>query len=139
MIQLLAHLRAMQLFTHHAHNLVSRAVFFQDHDFFGEVYPQLESDYDSVIERVIGLQGEGQLALQQLLQAVVAKIASAPSVGVKENKVFFEYLLQQEQELCKLIEEICKMPGVSQGTIQTIATIGEKSEIRQYKIKQRVK
>lgn len=139
MINLLVHLRAMQLFSHHAHNLVSRAVFFQDHDFFGEVYPQLESDYDSVIERIIGLQGEGQLALQPLLQAVVAKIANAPSVGVKENKVFFQYLLQQEQELCKLVEELAKVPGTSQGVIQTIGTIAEKSEIRQYKIKQRIK
>jgi len=139
MIQLLAHLRAMQLFSHHAHNLVSRAVFFQDHDFFGAVYPEYEADYDGIIERIIGLQGEGQLALQPLLQAVVAKIASAPSVGVKENKVFFQYLLQQEQELCKIVEELCKAPGVSQGTIQTISTLGEKSEIRQYKIKQRIK
>lgn len=139
MISLLAHLRAMQLFSHHAHNLVSRAVFFQDHAFFGDVYPAYEAAYDSIIERIIGLQGEGQLALQPLLQAVSAKLASAPSVGVKENKVFFQYLLQQEQELCKMVEELCKVPATSQGVIQTLGTLCEQSEMRQYQIKQRCK
>lgn len=129
----------MQLFSHHAHNLVSRAVFFQDHDFFGEQYPVYEADYDSIIERIVGMQGEGQLSLTPLLQAVSAKLINAPSIGVKENKIFFQYLLQQEQELCKIVEDLCKIPGTSQGVIQTLGTICEKSEVRQYKIKQRIK
>ena len=137
MISILVHLRAMQLTSHHAHNLVSRAVFFQDHEFFGDVYSAVESDYDSVIERIIGLQGESQLALPAILSAVAAKIANAPGVGVKENKIFFQYLQQQEKELCQLVEVACKN-GVSQGVIQTLGTIAEKSEIRQYKIKQRL-
>lgn len=139
MLPIIQHLRAMQLFSHHAHNLVSRVIFFADHEFLGEVYTALDGEYDSVVERLIGLKGEDSLALQPLLASVTAKLANAPSVGVKENKVFFQYLLAQEQELCKLVEVECKALGTSQGTIQLLGDIGNRSEIRQYKLKQRLK
>lgn len=137
MIQLLIHLRAMQLFAHSAHNLTARIPFFQDHEFFGEVYPQHESDYDGVAERTIGLMGEQSLALAPIIQGVLAKLQAAPSVGVKENSVFFQYQLQMEMELCKLVQATIAQ-GATEGTKQMLGDICNLSEMRQYKIKRRL-
>lgn len=135
---LLIQLRAMQLFAHSAHNLCARVPFFQDHDFFGSAYSAHESEYDNVAERQIGLFGEMDLALGPLASAVAAKLQPCPSIGVKENSVFFQYQLQLEMELCKLIAQMIAA-GLSEGTRQMLGNIYDASEVRQYKIKQRLK
>lgn len=139
MLELLILLRSMQLATHHAHNLCARTPFHQDHAFFADSYSAYEDAYDSVIERIIGLYGEDSVDLNRIIAEVATKLQDAPGIGVKENKAFYEYQLKCEQELCTKVEAICKNPKASQGVIQTIATLGEQSEIRQYKIKQRIK
>jgi DNA-binding ferritin-like protein len=140
MIDLLACLRALQLFTHNAHNLCARSIFFGDHDFFGSSYGEAESDYDSLIERIIGIKGEvPELELKSLLSKVILKLEGAPSINQKENKVFFVHQLKMEQNICSYIESLCKSAGLSQGEIQLLGDIAQRSQIRQYKIKQRCK
>jgi len=140
MIELLACLRALQLFTHHAHNLCARSIFFGDHEFFGSSYGEAEADYDDVIEDIIRAKGEiPELELSSFMSTVSSKLSGAPSVGQKENKVFFIHQLKMEQNICAYIEKLCKSGGLSQGQIQTLGTIAQKSEKRQYKIKQRCK
>jgi len=137
MIELLACLRALQLFTHHAHNLCARSVFFQDHEFFGSSYGEAEGDYDNIIEDIIRAKGEiPELELSSLMTAVMSKLSGAPSVGQKENKAFFVHQLKMEQTICSYIEKLCKSGALSQGQIQTLGDVAQKSEKRQYKIKQ---
>jgi len=138
MKELLIHLRAMHLFTHSAHLLVARVPFHADHEFFGEVYTKLENEYDDVAERTIGLMGEMPLKLQDILAGVSAKLAMAPSVGMKENGSFYKHLLQMEMDLCKLVPMIISQ-GATEGTKQLLGDICNRSEMRQYKIKQRIK
>jgi DNA-binding ferritin-like protein len=136
MLEIAIHLRAMQLSVHVAHHLCARSLFFGDHSFLGEAYDAAAEAYDAVIERAIGLYGEKELNLQKIITAVAEKIKDAPSVGVEDNRVFFSYLLKQEQELCSLIEAGVK--GKTQGTITMLGDIASASEVRQYKIKQRI-
>ena len=138
MLELAVLLRSMQLFSHSAHHLCARTPFHQDHAFFGDVYPAMEDAYDSIIERIIGLYGEDSVELNRIVSEVAQKLQNCPSTGVKENKAFYEYQLQFEQELCGLVETICKNPKASQGVIQLCGELGNQSEIRQYKIKQRI-
>lgn len=138
MKELLIHLRAMNLFSHSAHNLVARVPFHSDHNFFGEVYEELNGEYDGVAERTIGLMGEGPLRLQDIMAGVSAKLAAAPSIGVKENGVFYKALLQMEMDLCKLCSMVIAQ-GATEGTKQLLGDVCNKSEMRQYKIKQRIK
>lgn len=139
MYDLLVCLRALQLMSHHFHNLAARVVFFQDHEFFAEVYGAAETGYDAVIERIIGLQGEGQLNLQQLMSNVSKKLEGVPSVGVKENKVFYQYILKEEMYICQKVKELIASGAVTPGTEQMLGDLADKSEIRQFKIKQRIK
>lgn len=138
LLPIIVHLRAMQLYTHHAHNLCARIVFQQDHDFFGEVYSALDGEYDGVVERQIGLFGEDKLDLTAIIVQVHSKLKGLPTVGVKENKVFYTQLLEMEKQLLSAIQAVINA-GVSEGTRQMLGDICDRSEVRQYKIKQRLK
>lgn len=138
MKELLILLRAMQLYAQSAHHLVKGTPFHSDHAFFGSVYEEVAGDFDDLAERIIGLYGEEPMALQPLLVSVVNKLSDAPSTGVEDNKVFYAHQLKMEDSLCKLVEKIV-MAGVNPGTEQLIGEICNKSEMRKYKIKQRMK
>ena len=139
MFELLALHRAMQMFAHSAHNLCARALFHQDHEFFGDLYGAAEGRYDSIAEKIIGTQGEDKLALQQIMAAVSQKLQNAPSVGVKENKVFYAYALDMSKQALAMIEQLNKAGQLSQGTINMLADQADKIEVEVYKIKQRLK
>jgi DNA-binding ferritin-like protein len=136
MFQLLVQLRAMQLFYHQAHNLAKGASFFADHEALGEFYAAAEGDYDSVIERMIGTHGPQSVDLMQIVKGVYTKLKSVPSGNVSENREYFSAGLQMEKELCSLVQSIA--PSVSEGTRQMIGDIADRSEVRQYKLKQRI-
>lgn len=128
-------LRFMQLFAHNAHNLTSGTTFFQDHEFYGELYPAYEAAYDSVVERIIG-SGDPDLkggkidlvAFQRKAVDMLEKIEFSNTRG-------FSALLDAEKSLCKAVEEEVK--GRSQGIVQLLGDIANASEMRQYKLKQR--
>lgn len=130
MEQLAAILRSLQLFAHNAHNMAKGASFFADHKFLGQVYPEYESAYDSVVERAIGLD------MQMDLSTVTRMAAEGSSVMSLEAP--FMSLLEGEQLVCESIESILQTP-VTEGTKQLLGEICNQSESRQYKIKQRIK
>jgi len=112
MKELMYLLRAIRIYSQNAHHLVKGTPFHSDHNFFGDVYNEVGGDFDDVAERIIGLYGEEHLNLQNMLQAVV--------------------------KLKNLIKQIIAS-GVSPGVEQLIGDIANKSEMRCYKIKQRMK
>jgi len=63
--------------------------------------------------------------------------AGIKSSKVKENAVFFQIILEKQKMVCSKIEELCKS-GLPQGTIQMLGNIADKSEVFQYKLKQRL-
>jgi DNA-binding ferritin-like protein len=129
-------LRAMQLYTQNAHNLVEKSLFFQDHDYLGELYSTYESGYDSIIERIIGLTDSSQLDLKQIQLSAVNILQQLPSKET-ENMVYFQRIESMENNLRQKIAQI--NPGVSIGTQQLIGGMADESEKRSYKIKQRIK
>ncbi len=132
-------LRSLNLYAHSAHNLCGRIPFFQDHSFFNEIYTAADSNYDSVVERMIGLYGEDSVpSLVEQLEAVHQIVSQLPEKGVKENAVFFQIILEKQKMVCAKIEELCKS-GLPQGTIQMLGNIADQSEQLQYKISQRLK
>lgn len=126
-------LRFLQLYTHNAHNLLGGATFFQDHEFLGELYPVYETDYDNIVERTIGLKGTMDLiAIQKIAANQLEKTGQCTSYDQ-----CFKELLNWEAILCTAIDKIAKES--TQGTANLLADIADRSEMRQYKIKQRLK
>lgn len=124
-------LKGMNFYAHQAHNLVQADTFMQDHSFLSDLYEKYDSDYDDVVERSIGLG-----------QAVdIAKVTKdAADILDSETKMepseAIGMLLVYEQTLCDSVKEM--MSEVSPGTQQLIGEIANQSEIRQYKMRQRL-
>lgn len=129
-------LRTMQLYAHNAHNLSRGSLFFQDHEFLGDLYPEYEKHYDSVVERMIGL-GQ-QIDLLEVQVMAVEQLRSLPSMS-QENKEMFMLILDMESSLCSLIDAIIQGSNPSEGTRQMLGDICDKSEARQYKLNQRIR
>lgn len=127
---LAAHLRAMQFLYHNFHHLVSGPSFFSDHGFFGDSYSEIESNYDSVVENMIG---DGSTPDLKELTHNSAKIM----LGFYSQDGFFNSALIAENSLQSLIESISK-GDIDQGTTNLIGGIAEMSKTRTYKIKQRI-
>lgn len=137
MLELAALLKLLSVFAHDAHNMVARVPFFQDHEFLGEIYATYDDDYDSVIERMLGLKDCCEVDFIAIHKDVAEHRTKLPCHEVKQNSEFFHVLLQLEQALCKKIAELT--PECSIGTQQMIGDIADRSEQRQYKMKQRLK
>jgi len=125
-------LRALQLYAHNAHNLAKGKTFLEDHEFLGELYGAYEGEYDSLVERMIGLGEEPDL------NEITKEAADAATANeFKDNDNAFSVLLVTEKELCSSIEK--DMTDASNGTQNLLQTIADNSEMRQYKLKRRLK
>ena len=132
-------LRALQLYAHHAHNNCTGKSFFQDHEFFGELYSAAELDYDSVIERMIGTTGNPVDTLSIASQATKLALQCGRDPG-DCNVNFLQGSLRLELAICVYVDKVCATgPEMPEGTRQLIGDIANKSMARQYKIRQRLK
>lgn len=136
MLELICTLRASQLFLHHAHLLAKGPLFMPDHEFLADLYSEIESDFDAVSERLIGTGGEDKFNLQSIMNGVNVKLKTCPG-HCPENKVAFQKQMEFEKQICELVENL--VVGASEGTIQLLGDVANRSEIRQYKIGRRIK
>lgn len=127
-------LRAEQLVAHNFHNMTRGVSFFADHEFFGDVYPELEGDYDAVVERCIG-SGEDINLCDVTTQA--AQKASAYDCSDMAADEMCAVLLGMERALQAKCAELNK--GASLGSQNLLQGIADKSEVRTYKLRQRIK
>lgn len=135
MEQLAALLRTLQLYAHNCHNLAHGPQFFADHAFLGEVYSQAEDDYDSVIERLIGMGKSPDLC--GLLKSAYDAIEGLPKMG--SNEEMFKAILRVKITIIKHVDQLAKAKVLPSGTEQLVTEISNKNEIDVYKIKQRLK
>lgn len=138
LIKVAALLRAGQFYAHHAHNNVKGNEFFPDHEFFGELYPAYESAYDGCVERYIGLLGKSVDTLQ-ISNDAIELLTDLPKDSGDCNKGFYTGVYHIEKALCSYIESCVKAAQMSEGTRQMLGNLADMSEVRQYKIKQRLK
>lgn len=129
-------LRCLQLYAHNAHNLAEKSLFFQDHEYFGELYSTYEDAYDGVIERIIGLTDSKAINLVEVQMAAVNLLKSYASKEI-ENVAYFQKIQMMEEKLRAHIAQI--YPQSSIGTQQMIGDLADKSEQRSYKLKARIK
>lgn len=139
MLDLSSLIRALQFYSHHAHHICARIVFNQDHEILGEIYSKMDIDYDNVIERYIGLNGEDNFDEQKILVVAVQKCGSKPLKDVKENKELLKNCLDMIKEINAKIETVYKDPKSTVGLQQMIGDIASLNEVLIYKLNQRLK
>ena len=127
-------LRAAQLTAHNFHNMTRGMSFFADHEFFGEVYGEYEGDYDAVVERCIGT-GEA-IDLCEVTTNAAAKSSNYDCSDMAADEMC-AVLLGLEREIQAQATEANK--GATLGTQNLLQGIADKSEMRVYKLRQRIK
>jgi DNA-binding ferritin-like protein len=132
MIELASKLRHMQFYAHNAHNACQGDTFYSDHDELGSLYGTYEGFYDGVIERLIGL---GQAVDLIKIQSDAVKMLEGEATPTTFNEAF-STILSCEEALYKLIEDA--NATASLGTQNFLQGIADTSEVRQYKLKQRL-
>jgi len=136
--KIIVQLLAMKVAYHNSHNIASRVAFFGDHEALSNFYHELDDDYDAAVERGIGLYDISIADINLIMPQVTSKLQqSFPSIKALDNSALFQSNLKMENELILLIEAICKSPECKESTKQLFSEIGNKSEIRCYKIKRR--
>lgn len=125
-------LRAAQLTAHNAHNMARGATFFEDHEFFGELYPAYEAEYDAVVERMLGLEQEVDLiAINR--QAVDISSANKPA----DDSGWLSALLAMEKRICAVAEQDAR--DASFGSNNFLQGIADSAEKRIYQFVRRRK
>ena len=136
--ELVVLLRTMQLFYHNCHNVCFGATFLSDHNLFADFYGQIEDDYDSVAERLIGLYGKQHLSLKEIMEKVEDLVEELQ----EPNKAAVEGMLAQggllEFRLKSTIDMLCKSTELSEGSRNLLAQVADNAEMRIYKIRQRM-
>ena len=124
--------RGLQLYAHNAHNLAKGKTFFEDHEYLGELYGAYESAYDSIVERMIGLDQKIDL------KAITTEAADmAGTSDISDNDQAFRTILATEKELQTALEEEDK--SATFGTCNLLQDLADQSEARMYKLKRRLK
>lgn len=115
--------------------MASGPMFFGDHKALNNLYLALDEEYDSLAERRIGLTGEFSCDnLVDVLKESAGILESMPESGMAE---MYSFAAQLEINYC--IELKAAMMLASEGTKNLVAHISDNSEIRQYKLQQRLK
>lgn len=127
--------RILQLYYHSCHNLISGESFFADHEFFGGVYPQLETHYDRLAEYYICLFGKKAFETKILTKAVSEELEKHE---IEEMCCCDMFKLSQklETKFYKELENISKKASI--GLANMVGDIAEQSDVRMYKIQQRL-
>lgn len=127
-------LKCLNIYAHNAHNLASRVVFNQDHEFLAEIYNAADNNYDNVVERMIGLGLNPNLPEINIL---AAQKAAALQLGA-DNASKLNVCLDLEKQCTNLINTLVKSNQLTAGTEQMVGNIADLSEVRQYKLQQRL-
>lgn len=135
MDQLATLYRAAQFYAHAAHNFAKGATFYQDHEALGELYGAYEEAYDSIVERMIG-NGE-PFSIQQILTNATAEANKYADPSTFSQVTSFQVLQGMEQRIRASID--IQIGAQTQGTQNLLAQLADDSEMRSYKIGQRLK
>jgi len=134
MKQVLIQLRCMNLFYHDCHNNTTGISFVGDHELFKDFYEGLETDYDDLVERFLGLGEMEKIKSFEIIDTLKELLNKLSDVSEKN---VFMVSLHLEENLRSMLQEIDKTATI--GTRNLIGTIADKSEVRSYKLKQRNK
>ena len=127
--------RALQLYYHYCHNLVTGCAFHSDHSFFGASYAALEGSYDSLVEYFIAIYGNSVFSTKEITELTCDELEdlemnSMSAEGMYQLAVTFE---QDFQMYLVDVNQVARL-GL-QNAVQGMAT---ESDVRLYKIRQRL-
>lgn len=128
--------RSMQLYYHYCHTLAYGCAFHSDHSFFGSSYAELEDDYDTLAEYFVSLFGNTKFKTAKVSELISEQLEEI-QVESMDCEAMYNKALELEAQYQKYLVGVNKQGSIGlQNTVQGVAT---KSDVRTYKMQQRVK
>jgi DNA-binding ferritin-like protein len=145
MTHLLGCLRAANLWFHAAHNLAKGPGFLGDHiDLYGEIYEQLNEDYDVAAEKAISLTGDESVACpQRVVSHAAEKLQAYPSPsGMRSENIApagLEIMMALNDSVSEMFGALEAAGALSLGLNDFLAAAANQYETYIYLLQQRVK
>lgn len=128
--------RMMNLFYHHLHNVAKGVAFEGDHEMMVDFYEAMDDAYDSLIERHIGLGGSmGKSDILKIVDDAHEVMEEIPESDTFQTQL--QHAVVLESNFRRLLEEA--NAGASLGTQNLLQDLCDQSEVRSYKLQQRLK
>lgn len=127
--------RVLQLYYHYCHNLVTGPTFTQDHELLGSFYGEAETAYDDLAEYLVATLGNQAFDTKAVTQVLASKLAESQVESMSAEDMFSKGL-ELEEELQEALEAL--NAGGSIGLQNLIGDIAQKSDVRKYKVQQRL-
>jgi DNA-binding ferritin-like protein len=127
--------RAMQLYYHYCHNLVTGKDFHSDHAFFAATYAAMELNYDALAEYFVALNGNKAFKTKQVSKLVQEELEGMSVESMSAEEMYKEALKMEAEYQTYLAATNKAAPLGLQNAVQGMAT---ESDVRVYKIKQRL-
>lgn len=128
--------RTLQLYYHYCHNLSTGSTFMQDHEEFKTNYTQAEADYDVVVEYMIANLGNESFDTKTINQVLAGVLSSYQIESMTADKMF-EIALKLEKDYQQVVANLEK--NASLGLKNALGDVAQASDVRIYKIQQRLK
>ena len=128
--------RVMNLYYHHLHNVASGVAFEGDHEMMLEFYEAMDDAYDSLIERHMGLGGSmSKVDFLKIIDNAEEVLEQMPES--EDYQAHLAHAQSLESDFRKLLEEASM--SASGGTKNLLEGLMDASEVRSYKLNQRLK
>ena len=127
--------RFLHLYTHIAHHQVKGALFFEDHEFLGDLYEKFLEFYDSTVERMIGAGLSPDLF--EITNNANIYLSQYSSQEIAQNAEYFVNILSEIGKVQGTISAINDSQTL--GTQNLIQGFADELEVLSYKIGQRLK
>jgi DNA-binding ferritin-like protein len=136
MKDLIALVRMMNLYYHYLHNIAQGCSFVGDHKLLADFYEQLDGSYDLLIERYIGLGNTCDKAcMLDIITEAHSVLEDIPDT--MDMDTHLQHAVSLETSLRAELE--AAVEGVSLGTENLLSQLSDESEMRSYKLGQRLK
>jgi hypothetical protein len=137
--------KATEMWFHAAHHVTKGKGFAGDHNIlYSKIYELLGDDYDSLVEKGIGLFDEEQLACPILISQIASKLLSnfQSPVNCSDHEIAttgLQVLIDHLQSLEYLYDELENSESFTIGFDDLLASMANEYERYIYMLKQRIK
>lgn len=136
LLSLVISIRSLHLYYHYCHNLTYGPTFLADHNTFADFYTELAGQYDQVSEYAVALLGNSKFDVENINKAIAMRLD-----GMAVNKLspgeMFKQALKLEKDLVEDLEALDKKSSI--GMKNLLGDLAQTSDVRTYKIQQRLK
>lgn len=136
LLQAVIYSRILHIYYQHCHNLTYGSSFVGDHTVFNDFYEEVADNYDRLSEYTVSQFGNKEFNTTVIHESIMEELQNYKVENMTSQEMFNSSLIL-EFKFYNILKELDIKASI--GLKNMIGDFAEKSDVRQYKIKQRLK